>query len=87
MDRNVEHNEDIEALFHHVDLSRCSDEMVTFSQNSRLYIAGYVAKKLKERFGDCYNGLLTGDSGAENPDLSYVKLYQDEVLQSHQQIW
>ena len=72
MDRNVEHNEDIEALFHHVDLSRCSDEMVTFSQNSRLYIAGYVAKKLKERFGDCYNIFLIGDSGDDNPNFLYV---------------
>ena len=87
MASNVEDDENIEILLHHVDLSHCSDEMVTFSEDSGevgIYIAGYLAKKLKERFGDCYNGLLTGDSGAENPDLSYVKLYQDEVLQSHQ---
>ena len=65
MDSNVEHDENIETLLHHVDLSRCSDEMVTFSEESRevaIYIARYVAKKLKERFGDCCNGLLTGDS-------------------------
>ena len=77
MDSNVEHNENIETLLHHVDLSCCSDEMVTLSEDSRevgIYIAGYVAKKLKERFGDCCNGLLTGDSGAENPDFSYVQI-------------
>ena len=77
MDSNVEHDENIETLLHHVDLSRCSDEMVTLSEDSRevvIYIAGYVAKKLKERFGDCCNGLLTGDSGAENPDFSYVQI-------------
>ena len=74
----MEHDENIETLLHHVDLSRCSDEMVTLSEDSReveIYIAGYVAKKLKERFGDCCNGLLTGDSGAENPDFSYVQIF------------
>ena len=77
MDSNVEHDENIETLLHHVDLSCCSDEMVTLSEDSRevgIYIAGYVAKKLKERFGDCCNGLLTGDSGAEKPDFSYVQI-------------
>ena len=32
---------------HHFDLSRCSDEMSTLSEDSRevgIYIAGYVAK-------------------------------------------
>ena len=55
MDSNVEHDENIETLLHHVDLSRCSDEMVTLSEDSRevgIYIAGYVAKKLKECYGD-----------------------------------
>ena len=77
MDSNVEHDENIETLLHHVDLSCCSDEMVTLSEDSRevgIYIAGYVAKKLKERFGECCKGLLTGDSGAENPDFSYVQI-------------
>ena len=65
MDSNVKHDENIETLLHHVDLSRGSDEMVARSESSRevaIYIAGYVAKKLKERFGDCCNGLLTRDS-------------------------
>ena len=56
----------------HVDLSRCSDELVTLSEDSKevtIYIAGYVAKNLKERFGDCCNGLLSVDSGAYNPDF------------------
>ena len=77
MDSNVELDENIETLLHHVDLSRCSDEMVTFSEESRevaIYIAGYVAKKLKEGFGHCCNGLLTGVSGAENPDFSDVPI-------------
>ena len=77
MDSNVEHDENIETLLHHVDLSCCSDEMVTLSEDSRevgIYIAGYVAKKLKERFGECCKGLLTGDSGVENPDFSYVQI-------------
>ena len=29
---------------------------------------------MKERFGDCCNGLLTGDSEADNPDFSYVQI-------------
>ena len=29
---------------------------------------------MKERFGDCCNELLTGDSGAENPDFSYCQI-------------
>ena len=74
MDSNVEHDKNIET-FLHVDLSLCSNEMVTLSDDNRevgVSIADYVAKKLKERFGDCCNGLLTGDSRAENPDFSYI---------------
>ena len=78
MDSNVEHDENIETLLHHVDLSRCSDEMVTLFEDSRevgIYIARYVAKeRLKERFGDCCNGLLTGDSGSENSHFSYFQI-------------
>ena len=77
MDSNVEHDENIETLLHHVDLSRCSDEMVTLSEDSRetgIYIVGYIVKKLKEPFGGFCNGLLTGDSVAENPDFSYVHI-------------
>ena len=29
---------------------------------------------MKERFGDCCNGLLTGGSGVESPDFSYVQI-------------
>ena len=29
---------------------------------------------MKERFGDCCNGSLAGDSGDENPDFSYVQI-------------
>ena len=82
MDGNVEHDQNIRTLLHHVDLSRCSDEMVTLSEDSRdiaIYIAGYVAKKLKECFGDCCNGLLTGDSGAATLIFWMFKFYQ-EVL-------
>ena len=35
MDSNVEHYQNIETLLHHVDLSRCSDEMVTLSEDRR----------------------------------------------------
>ena len=48
MDSNVEHDENIQTLLHYVDLSHCSDEMVTLSEDSRevgIYITGYVAKK------------------------------------------
>ena len=73
----MEHDKNIETLLHHVDLSRCSNEMVTLSDDNRevgVSIADYVAKKLKERFGDCCNGLLTSDSGAENLDFSHVRI-------------
>ena len=42
MDSNVED---------HVDPSRCSDEIVTLSEDSKevaIYVAGYVAKNLKD---------------------------------------
>ena len=48
MNSNVEHDENIKNLLLHVDLSHCSDEMVTLSEDSRevgIYITGYVAKK------------------------------------------
>ena len=35
MDSYVEHDENIETLLYHVDLSCCSDEMVTLSDDSR----------------------------------------------------
>ena len=70
MDSNVEHDENIKTLLPHVDLSHCSED----SREVGTYITGYVAKKLKERFGNCCNRLLTGDSGAENPDFSYVQI-------------
>ena len=47
MDSNVEHDENIKTLLHHVDLSRCPDEMVTLSEDNRdveIYIAGYVKR-------------------------------------------
>ena len=56
----------METLLHHVDLSHCSDEMVTLSEDSRE--TGIYERTLH----DCCNGLLTGDSGAENPDFLYV---------------
>ena len=46
----MEHYENIEALLHHVDVSRCPDEMVTLSEDSRSeanYIRGNVAKNWK----------------------------------------
>ena len=45
-----EARENIETLFHHVDLSRCSDEMFTLFEDSKevaSYITDYVAKKNK----------------------------------------
>ena len=47
------------------------------SEDSRevaIHIAGYVAKKLKEHFGDCCNGLLIVNSRPDNPDFSYVQI-------------
>ena len=83
IDSNVEHDENMETLLHHVDLSHCSDEMVTLSEDSRetgIYIVGYIVKKLKEPFGGFCNGLLTGDSVAENPDFSYVHILSRRSL-------
>ena len=48
MDSNVEHDENIEALLHHANLSCSSEEMVSLSEDSRevgIYIAGYIVKK------------------------------------------
>ena len=35
---------------------------------------------MKERFGNCCNRLLTGDSGAENPDFSYLQILSRAAL-------
>ena len=80
MDSNVEHDENIKTLLHHDDLSEDTREV-------GIYIAGYVAKKLKKRFGDCCNGLLTGDTGAKTLIFRMLEFYQEEILQSHRQIW
>ena len=86
MDSNVEHDENIETLLHHVDLSRCSEEIVTLSEESRevaIYIAGYIAKNWK-------NALVTAaiDYWSLTVELATLifclfKFYQEEVLQSH----
>ena len=83
MDSNVKHDGNIETLLHHAHLSRCSNEMVRLYEDSRkvgIYIAGYETKKLKQRFDDCCNGLLT-------LIFCMLKFYQEEVLQPHQQFW
>ena len=57
--------------------------MVTLSEDSRevaFYIARYVVNKLRERFVDCCNELLTSDSGADNRDFSYVQILTREGL-------
>ena len=77
MDSNVEHDENIKTLLHHVDLSRCPDEMVRLSEDNRdveIYIAGYVAKKIVI---------------VELKILIFVmfRFYQEELLELHQQIW
>ena len=49
MDSNVEHDENTRTLLHHIDLSRCSDELITLCEDSRevgIYIAGYAANKM-----------------------------------------
>ena len=86
MDSNMEHDENIETLLHHVDLSRCSEEIVTLSEESRevaIYIAGYIAKNWK-------NALVTAaiDYWSLTVELATLifclfKFYQEEVLQSH----
>ena len=64
--------------------------MATLSEDSRkvgIYIAGYVAKKWK-------NALVTAamDNWPARVELKtlifcMLKFYQEEFLQSHQQIW
>ena len=86
IDSNMEHDENIETLLHHVDLSRCSEEIVTLSEESRevaIYIAGYIAKNWK-------NALVTAaiDYWSLTVELATLifclfKFYQEEVLQSH----
>ena len=44
IDSNAEHDQNIETLLHHVDLSRCLDGMVILSEDSReigIYIAEF----------------------------------------------
>ena len=35
---------------------------------------------MKELFGDCRNGLLNGESGADNSDFSHVEILSRRVL-------
>ena len=78
MDSNVQHDENTETLLHDVDLSCCSDEIVTLSIDTRavgIYIAGYVAK-------DYWLVIVE----LKTLIFRMFKFYQEEVLQSHQQI-
>ena len=79
MDSNVQHDENTETLLHLVDLSCCSDEIVTLSEDTiavGIYIAGYVAK-------DYWLVIVE----LKTLIFRIFKFYQEEVLQFHQQIW
>ena len=78
MDSNAQHDENTETLLHDVDLSCCSDEIVTLSIDTRavvIYIAGYVAK-------DYWLVIVE----LKTLIFRMFKFCQEEVLQSHQQI-
>ena len=83
-------NMNIEALLHHVDLSRCSDKMVTLLQDSRevaIYIAGYIAKNWKRALMTAAMDHWPVIVKLTTLIFPMLNFYQEEALQSHQQIW
>lgn len=71
-------DEMIESLLLDIDIMDCSPENVLLSEDSRevsVHIAGYIAKKLKKRFGSCCHEFLMGDSiTSDCPDFSYMQI-------------
>ena len=62
----------------------CSPENVYLSEDSRevsCHIAGYIAKKLKKRFGSCCTQfLIAGPITNKSPDYPYIKILSRGAL-------
>ena len=69
----------IENLLKNIDAMNCSPENITLSEDSRevgAHVAGYIARNLKKRFGNCCNQFLIADliNNEYVPEFSYINI-------------
>ena len=81
IDNNVKdtvyNNENTKLLLQDIDFMNCSTDNVALSENSRgvsCHIAGYIAKKLKKRYGSCCNQfLIASPITSESLEYPYIE--------------
>ena len=75
---NVDNDENTEHLLQYIDFMNCSTDNVALSEDSRevsCHIAGYIAKKLKKRYGNCCNQfLIASPVTSESLEYPYIEI-------------
>ena len=74
----VDNDENIEHLLQDIDFMNCSTDNVALSEDSRevsCHIAGYIAKKLKKRYGSrCNQFLIASPITSESLEYPYIEI-------------
>ena len=74
----VDNDENIEHLLQDIDFMNCSTDNVALSEDSRevsCHITGYIAKKLKKRYGSCCNQfLIASPITSESLEYPYIEI-------------
>ena len=74
---NANDDETTSILLSHTGIVSCSPEHLSLSDDSSevaVHIAGYIAKKLRKRLGNCYKDHLSGKLDPENSDFFYFQI-------------
>ena len=81
---NVDNDENTEHLLQYIDFMNCSTDNVALSEDSRevsCHIAGYIAKKLKKRYGSrCNQFLIASPITSESLEYLYLEILSREGL-------
>ena len=80
----VDNKENIEHLLQDIDFINCSTDNVALSEDSReisCHIVGYIAKKLKNRYGSyCKQFLIASPITSESLEYAYIEVLSRGAL-------
>ena len=80
---NHSDDETTSRMLSHTEVASCSLEHLSLSDESRevaVYIAGFIAKKLRKRLGNCCKEHFPGNLVPENSDFSHLQILLREGL-------